>query len=73
VDTRQSSGWYLEQVDGHDIGALIESLQSVSAPSTHFITRLMHHVSRIKHGLRHAGQPAVIVAHTVKGKGHFIR
>jgi transketolase len=69
VEKWQSFGWYVEQVDGHDIGALIESLQSVTAPLTHPITRLTHHVSRIIHGVRCADQPAVIIAHTVKGKG----
>ena len=65
----QSFGWYVEEVDGHDTGALIESLTSVSAPLTHPVTRFTRHPSRIQHGVRRAGQPAVILAHTVKGKG----
>jgi transketolase len=69
VQKWQSFGWYVEEVDGHDIGALIESLQSVSAPLAHPITRFTHHASHIQHGVRRAGQPAVIIAHTVKGKG----
>jgi transketolase len=69
VNKWQSFGWYVEEVDGHDIGALIESLQSVSAPLTHPVTRSTYHVSRIKHGVRRSGQPAVVIAHTVKGKG----
>jgi transketolase len=69
VQKWQSFGWYVEEVDGHDIGGLIESLRSVSAPLTHPITRLTRHVSRIKYGLRQADQPAVVIAHTVKGKG----
>jgi transketolase len=62
VEKWQAFGWYVEEVDGHDIGALIEALTSVSAPLT-------HQISRIKHGVRAAGQPSVIIAHTVKGKG----
>lgn len=69
VSKWQSFGWYVEEVDGHDIDALIEALRSVSAPLTHPITRSTHHVSRIKHGVRRADQPAVVIAHTVKGKG----
>ncbi len=41
-------GWYVEEVDGHDTGALIKTIKSV------------HEVK---------GQPSVIIAHTVKGKG----
>jgi len=69
VQKWQAFGWYVEEVDGHDIGALVEALQSVSAPLTHPVTRSAHHVSRIRHGVRAAGQPSVIIAHTVKGKG----
>ena len=69
VQKWQSFGWYVEEVDGHDIGALIESLRSVSAPLTHPITRSTHSRARVKHGVRQAGQPAVVIAHTVKGKG----
>lgn len=41
-------GWHVEEVDGHDIPAIIERLQAVQ---------------QIK------GQPSIIIAHTVKGKG----
>ena len=41
-------GWHVEEVDGHDIGALIETLKAIQ---------------KVK------GQPAVVIAHTVKGKG----
>ena len=41
-------GWHIEEVDGHDIGAVIETLESVR---------------KVK------GQPSVVIAHTIKGKG----
>ena len=41
-------GWHVEEVDGHDIGAVIETLESVR---------------KVK------GQPSVVIAHTIKGKG----
>jgi transketolase len=41
-------GWHVAEVDGHDIGALVETLKAVR---------------KVK------GQPAVVIAHTVKGKG----
>jgi len=41
-------GWHVEEVDGHDIGAIIETCKSVRAVK---------------------GQPSVVIAHTVKGKG----
>lgn len=41
-------GWHVEEVDGHDIGAVIETLGSVQ---------------KVK------GQPSVVIAHTIKGKG----
>jgi transketolase len=41
-------GWHVEEVDGHDIGAVIETLESVRKVT---------------------GQPSVVIAHTVKGKG----
>lgn len=69
VQKWQSFGWYVEEVDGHDIGALIEALTSVSQPLTHPLTRVTHHTSRVKHGVRRSEQPSVILAHTVKGKG----
>jgi transketolase len=69
ADKWRAFGWYVEEVDGHDIGALIEALTSVSAPLTDPTTRVAHRPSRIRHGLRSPGQPSVIIAHTVKGKG----
>ena len=43
-----SFGWHAEEVDGHDIGAIIETLKAVQDVK---------------------GQPSVVIAHTVKGKG----
>jgi len=74
VQKWQAFGWYVEEVDGHDVGALIEALRSVSAALTlpasdAQAARVVHHVSRLKHGVRALGQPSVIIAHTIKGKG----
>jgi transketolase len=58
ADKWRSFGWHVEEVDGHDIAALIETLRKVSPP--------------LKSGEGQgagAGRPAVIIAHTVKGKG----
>jgi len=44
----QSFGWHVEEVDGHDIAALLAVLRKVQ---------------EVK------GQPSIIIAHTVKGKG----
>jgi len=44
----RSFGWHAEEVDGHDIGAIIETLKAVRDVK---------------------GQPSVVIAHTVKGKG----
>ena len=44
----RSFGWQVDEVDGHDIGALIEKLKSARSVSN---------------------QPAIIIAHTIKGKG----
>ncbi len=44
----QSFGWHVEEVDGHDIQALMEKLKAAQ---------------EVK------GQPSIIIAHTVKGKG----
>jgi transketolase len=41
-------GWHVEEVDGHDIAALIEKLNDLQSIS---------------------GQPSILIAHTVKGKG----
>jgi transketolase len=48
VDKWRSFGWHVNEVDGHDIGALIEALN-------------------VAQGV--VGQPSIVVAHTVKGKG----
>jgi len=69
ADKWRAFGWHVEEVDGHDIGAIVEALESVSVPLTHPASRVTHHASRVKHGVRAAGQPSVIIAHTVKGKG----
>jgi len=52
VQKWQAFGWYVEEVDGHDVGALVEALRGP-----------------VKYGVRATGQPSVIIAHTVKGKG----
>ncbi len=44
----RSFGWHVEEVDGHDVGAIIETLKTTQSVK---------------------GQPSVIIAHTVKGKG----
>jgi transketolase len=48
VEKWRAFGWHVDEVDGHDIGAIIAKLRSVQAVE---------------------GQPSVIIAHTVKGKG----
>ncbi len=48
VEKWRAFGWHVEEVDGHDIGTVIKTLNAVK---------------------RVAGQPSVIIAHTVKGKG----
>lgn len=48
ADKWHSFGWWVEQVDGHDMGAIIQKLQAVQ---------------KVK------DRPAIIIAHTVKGKG----
>jgi transketolase len=48
-------GWHVQEVDGHDIQALVKALKAVSR------SRLERDTAR--------GQPAAIIAHTVKGKG----
>jgi transketolase len=48
VQKWRAFGWHVEEVDGHDIGAIVETLKAVQ---------------EVK------GQPSVIIAHTVKGKG----
>ena len=44
----RSFGWHVEETDGHDMQAIVETLKAVQ---------------EIK------GQPSVVIAHTVKGKG----
>jgi transketolase len=48
VEKWRSFGWHVEQVDGHDVAALVDVFQKVK---------------------RIDGQPSVVIAHTVKGKG----
>jgi transketolase len=48
VDKWRAFDWHVQEVDGHDIGAVIETLNGVQ---------------KVK------GQPSVVIAHTVKGKG----
>lgn len=48
VDKWRSFGWYVEEVDGHDVGALVERLRELQEVR---------------------GQPSMLIAHTVKGKG----
>ena len=48
VEKWQAFGWHVEEVDGHDIGALIDKLTLLQG---------VH------------GQPSILIAHTVKGKG----
>ena len=69
VEKWRAFGWYVEEVDGHDVATIVEALRSVSVPLTHPASRTTHHASRVRHGVRAAGQPSVIIAHTVKGKG----
>ena len=44
----ESFGWQVQEVDGHDIAALLSALEAVKGPGE---------------------KPAIIIAHTVKGKG----
>lgn len=48
IDKWQSFGWHVAEVDGHDVAAVIDSLNG------------LHKVE---------GQPSILIAHTVKGKG----
>jgi transketolase len=48
VEKWRGFGWHVLEADGHDLGALIAALRSMSAVT---------------------GQPSVLIAHTVKGKG----
>ena len=48
VEKWRSFGWYVREVDGHDVGAIIEQLT---------------HMQTVE------GQPSILIAHTVKGKG----
>jgi transketolase len=48
ADKWRAFGWQVQEVDGHDAGAVIDALQRA-----HSVT----------------GQPSVVIAHTVKGKG----
>jgi transketolase len=48
VDKWRSFGWFVEEVDGHDIGALLTTIKKVQKVE---------------------GQPSILIAHTIKGKG----
>jgi transketolase len=48
-----SFGWHVEEVDGHDVAALIDRLNAVSQPAEQI----------------GPGRPSIIIAHTIKGKG----
>jgi transketolase len=48
VDKWRSFGWHVEEVDGHDVQAVLEQLKAAQDGK---------------------GQPTIIIAHTVKGKG----
>jgi transketolase len=48
VEKWRSFGWRVEEVDGHDMGAIIQALKAAQAVQ---------------------GQPSIIIAHTIKGKG----
>jgi transketolase len=48
ADKWRSFGWHVSEADGHDAGALIDSLQKLKSIQ---------------------GKPAILIAHTVKGKG----
>jgi transketolase len=61
ADKWRSFGWRVQEVDGHDLGAVLSVLQAVSVPvadpSGEASPSLL------------LGQPTLILAHTVKGKG----
>ncbi len=48
IEKWRAYGWHVEEVDGHDIPAIIEKLKAVQ---------------QLK------GQPSIVIAHTIKGKG----
>ncbi|MFN2188085.1 MAG: transketolase, partial [Candidatus Promineifilaceae bacterium] len=48
VEKWHAFGWYVREVDGHDVSAIIEQLK---------------HLQKVQ------GQPAILIAHTIKGKG----
>jgi transketolase len=48
VDKWRSFGWHVSETDGHDLGALISSLQALKSVDD---------------------RPAILIAHTIKGKG----
>jgi transketolase len=52
-------GWNVREVDGHDVGAVIQALGELSDPSP----------DEGGASGRDANRPAVLIAHTVKGKG----
>jgi transketolase len=48
ADKWRAFGWHVQEVNGHDIGAVSEALKAAQTVK---------------------GQPQVIIAHTIKGKG----
>jgi transketolase len=48
IDKWRSFGWWVDEVDGHDLAAVIQALKEMR---------------------RVQGQPSLLIAHTVKGKG----
>jgi len=48
VEKWRSFGWYVREVDGHDVAAIVKELS---------------HLQKVE------GQPAILIAHTIKGKG----
>jgi transketolase len=48
VDKWRSFGWYVSEVDGHDVSAIVDELTELKEVE---------------------GQPAILIAHTIKGKG----
>jgi transketolase len=64
-------GWNVAEVDGHDVGAVIEVLQEVAPaltpnPSPVSTPQVLTGPGA---GLVRGGKPSVVIAHTVKGKG----
>jgi transketolase len=61
ADKWRSFGWRVQEVDGHDLGALLAVLRAVSAPVAE--TPAAISPSEL------FGPPTLVLAHTIKGKG----